>query len=52
MVANLGVIVAGIVVLATDFRFVDLAVGAAIGLYVVKEAFEILSEAREARAKA
>jgi divalent metal cation (Fe/Co/Zn/Cd) transporter len=38
------------VVLLTGSRFPDLIVGSAIGVYVVKEAFEILSEAREARA--
>jgi hypothetical protein len=31
-------------------RLFDLVVGGAIGVYVVKEAIEILSEAREARA--
>jgi hypothetical protein len=36
--------------LLTGSRFPDLIVGSAIGVYVVKEAFEILSEAREARA--
>jgi cation diffusion facilitator family transporter len=49
VVANVAVIVSGVIVLATGFRFVDLAVGAAIGTYVVKEAAEILSEARAAR---
>lgn len=49
VVANLGVIAAAILVFATGSRFPDLIVGAAIGLYVVREAVEILSEAREAR---
>lgn len=49
VIANMAVIVSGIIVLATGFRFVDLAVGAAIGAYVVREAMEILGEAREAR---
>jgi hypothetical protein len=31
-------------------RYPDLVVGTAIGVYVIKEAFEILGEAREARA--
>ena len=49
VIANIAVIVSGTIVLATGFRFVDLAVGAAIGAYVIKEAMEILREAREAR---
>lgn len=47
VVANVAVIVSGVAVLLTGFRFVDLAVGAGIGIYVVKEAFEILRDARE-----
>jgi len=50
VVANIGVILAGVAVLLTGIRYFDLAVGAAIGVYVAKEALEILSEAREARA--
>lgn len=46
VIANMGVFASGLVVWLTGFRFVDLFVGLAIGLYVVKEAFEILSEAR------
>lgn len=49
VVANIGVIVAAIIVMATSSRIPDLIIGAAIGCYVVKEAFEILSEARESR---
>jgi cation diffusion facilitator family transporter len=49
VVANTAVILSGIAVLATGIRYFDLVVGAAIGLYVIKEALEILSEAREAR---
>jgi len=48
VIANIAVILSGVTVLATGWRYVDLIVGAAIGLYVVKEAIEILSEAREA----
>ena len=50
VIANAAVVLAGIAVLVTGSRYFDLAVGAAIGLYVVKEAFEILKDAREARA--
>src|SRR5712692_168982 len=50
VIANVGVILSGLLVLLTGSRFPDLAAGAAIGVYVVKEAFEILSEAREAKA--
>lgn len=49
VIANIAVIVSGTAVLATGIRFVDLAVGAGIGIYVVKEAFEILRDAREER---
>jgi len=48
VVANAAAIVAGIAVLLTGIRHFDLIVGAAIELYVVKEALEILSEARTA----
>lgn len=49
VVANLAVILAGIAVLASGIRYFDLAVGLGIGLYVVREAREILAEARAAR---
>jgi Co/Zn/Cd efflux system component len=48
VIANLGVIVSGVVVALTSFRAADMIVGAAIGLYVVKEAVEIIKEASEA----
>ena len=48
VVANFAVILSGVAVLATGFRFVDLLVGGAIGLYVIRGAVEILGEAREA----
>jgi Co/Zn/Cd efflux system component len=49
VIANIGVMLSGLLVLLTGSRFPDLVVGGAIGIYVVKEAIEILSEAREAR---
>jgi Co/Zn/Cd efflux system component len=49
VVANIAVILSGLAVLATGIRYFDLAVGAAIGIYVAKEALEILKEAREAK---
>lgn len=49
VVANAAVIVAGIAVIVTRVRYFDLFVGGAIGLYVIKEALEILREARDAR---
>lgn len=48
VVANAGVIVSGLLVLVLGLRYADLVVGTAIGLYVIREAFEILREAREA----
>ena len=49
VIANAAVILAGIAVVLTGIRYFDLTVGAAIGLYVVREAFEILREAQIAR---
>jgi len=46
VVANLGVIASAVLVWMTGSRFPDLIVGAAIGAYVVREAVEILREAR------
>lgn len=48
VIANLALIASGLIVLWTGFRFVDLIVGAGIGLYVIKEATEILGDARKA----
>lgn len=45
VLANLGVFASGLVVWTTDQRIADLAVGLAIGVYVVKEAIGILREA-------
>lgn len=41
VIANLGVILSGILVILTKSRYPDLIVGFAIGLYVIKEAVEI-----------
>lgn len=49
VVANVAVILSGVIVLITGWRYIDLIVGAAIGAYVIKEALEILREAKEAR---
>jgi cation diffusion facilitator family transporter len=49
VIANVGVMLSGLLVLLTGSRFPDLVVGGAIGVYVMKEALEILGEAREAR---
>jgi Co/Zn/Cd efflux system component len=46
VIANLGVITAGSLVLWTASRLPDLIIGCAIGVYVLKEAYEILREAR------
>jgi len=48
VVANAGVIVAGVLVLATGNRTPDLIAGCLIGAYVVKEAVEILRDGRRA----
>jgi len=46
VVANLGVIVAGLLILWLGVPFPDYVVGTLIGLYVIKEAVEILRDAR------
>ena len=48
VVANLGVIFSGALVLLLHLPIPDRIIGTAIGLYVIKEAVEILREAREA----
>jgi cation diffusion facilitator family transporter len=47
VLANVAVFISGGLVLVTGYRAVDLLVGFAIGLYVLKEAIEILREANE-----
>jgi cation diffusion facilitator family transporter len=49
VIANIALIISGAVVLWTGFRAIDLIVGAGIGCYVIKEALEILEDARKAR---
>jgi cation diffusion facilitator family transporter len=49
VIANVALIASGIIVMWSGFRFVDLIVGAGIGVYVMKEAFEILGDARKER---
>ena len=49
VVANIGVVIAAVLVMLTGSGIPDLLIGAGIGLYVVKEAIEILREANEAR---
>lgn len=50
VVANVGVIVAGALVFWLASPYPDYVIGVLIGLYVIKEAAEILGEARRARA--
>jgi len=52
VVANLGVILAGILVLWLGSPYPDFVIGALIGLYVIKESAEILKDARQARQQA
>ena len=47
VLANVAVFISGGIVLTTGYSAVDLVVGLAIGLYVLKEAIEILREANE-----
>jgi len=46
VVANLGVILAGLLVLWLQVPYPDFVIGTLIGLYVIKEAIEILRDAR------
>jgi Co/Zn/Cd efflux system component len=46
VVANLGVILAGVLVFWFRVPYPDYVIGALIGLYVIKEAVEILRDAR------
>ena len=48
VVANLCVIISGLVVWITRFGIIDLIIGAGIAIYVLKEAFEIFTQARHA----
>ncbi len=52
VIANLGVISAGLLVLVLGTPYPDFVIGALIGLYVMKEAFEIIRDARESRGHA
>lgn len=49
VVADIAVILSGVAVSVTGWRYTDLVLGAAIGLYILKEATEILRGARHAR---
>ncbi len=49
VVANVGVILSGFLVARLGSRIPDLVIGGLIGMYVIKEALEILREARSAR---
>jgi cation diffusion facilitator family transporter len=46
VVANLGVILAGLLILWLGVPYPDFVIGTLIGLYVIKEAIEILRDAR------
>ena len=48
VIANLAVFISGGIVALTGLSIVDLIIGSLIGLYVLKEAVEILVEAKEA----
>lgn len=48
VIANFGVIISGIWMALTHSRYPDLVVGFVIGVYVIKEALEILNDARQA----
>ena len=45
VIASIGVLISGVLVAMTGWRYPDLIAGTLIGLYVVKEAIEILRDA-------
>jgi len=49
VIANIAVVIAGALVALLHTPYPDFIIGGLIGLYVVKEAIEILGEARKAR---
>ncbi len=51
VIASIGVLVSAALVAWTGSRIPDLVVGAGIGLYVIKEALEILRDSRKSAAK-
>ena len=51
VIANLGVIVAGLLVLGIGAPWPDFVIGAGIGLYVIREAVEILRDPRQRTAR-
>ena len=51
VVANVGVLASGLVVVVSGWRFADLIVGLAIACYVAKEAAEIWRETTESRSR-
>ncbi len=51
VIANLGVIISGILVMVLDSRIPDLAIGAFVSLIVVRGGIQILREAREAQVR-
>jgi len=52
VIANLAILIASLLVFVTGSRYPDLVVGFGIGLYVVREALEILRDAARERAAA
>lgn len=51
VVANVGVVLSGALVALLETRYPDLIIGTLIGLYVIREAFEILAEARRSKSE-
>jgi len=51
VIANAAVVIAGVLVLMTATPYPDFVIGALIGLYVIKEAIEILRDAFRERSK-
>lgn len=51
VIANIGVILSGTLVALLETRYPDLIIGTLIGLYVIREALEILTEARKSKSE-
>lgn len=52
VIANLGIILSGVLVIVLGSRFPDLVIGAAIATIVIRGGFEILREANQVKEKA
>ena len=48
MVVNIGVLLSGVAIAIFGYQSIDLVTGLAIGVYVIREGFELWEDANEA----